>query len=215
MSNEKHDCREYDPARCEECYQQVLTERDAARAALREVLDVAGSLPSEKVARWRDAAGLEPPPTVEKAAEETPAAPPPSSSAIKPMAEQVAYANLLSFGAWFGIAAMTVTYIIYLTGMVQPHVEIDLIIRSWGMGVHDYLAITQSPHGWGWVAFLGKGDFMNYLGLAFLALLTIVCYFLLISGYFKRKDWPYLIISVLEVVVLSVAASGILGTGGH
>jgi hypothetical protein len=45
--------------------------------------------------------------------------------------------------------------------------------------------------------------------------MTIVCYFILISAYAKKKDKIYLIIAVAEVVVLCVAASGILGTGGH
>ena len=56
---------------------------------------------------------------------------------------------------------------------------------------------------------------MNFLGLALLALMTIVCYCVLLNGYTKRKDWIYLTIAVLEILVLTVAASGILGSGGH
>jgi hypothetical protein len=37
----------------------------------------------------------------------------------------------------------------------------------------------------------------------------------LVRGYSRQKDWIYTAIAVLEIVVLSVAASGILGTGGH
>ena len=49
----------------------------------------------------------------------------------------------------------------------------------------------------------------------FLALLPILCYLFLIVGYGKRKDWIYFVICLAEVVVLVLAASGILGSGGH
>lgn len=131
------------------------------------------------------------------------------------MPEQITYANLLFFGAWVGIFLMMLTYIIYLSGFMVPHVDIGLIISNWDKGVNEYLEITHSPHGWGWLALLNRGDFLNYIGLALIALLTILCYFILMIGYSKRKDWAFFIISLLEIVVLSLAASGIFGSGGH
>lgn len=137
------------------------------------------------------------------------------SKNLKPMPEQITYANILFTGAWGGILLMIITYFIYLGGILSPHVEISLIIQNWDKGINEYLEITNSPHGWGWLALVNKGDFLNYFGLVLLALLTILCYLFLIGGYRKRRDWAYFVIAVLEVVVLSVAASGILGVGGH
>ncbi len=134
---------------------------------------------------------------------------------LRPMPEQITYANLLFFGAWTGIAVMVVTYILYAFSIVSPHSDIMVIVQNWGLSVDELIKLTHSPRGWGWINFLDKGDFLNYLGLTFLAVLTIFCYMFLIVGYRKRKDWTYFIISLLEVVVLVVAASGILGTGGH
>ena len=134
---------------------------------------------------------------------------------VKPMPEQIAYANILFIGAWTGIVLMVITYLIYIGGILPPHVEVTLIAQNWDKGVDEFLEMTQSPHGWGWITLLGKGDFLNFLGVALLAALTIICYLLLIVGYKKRKDWAYLVIAILEVAVLSLAASGILGTGGH
>jgi len=37
----------------------------------------------------------------------------------------------------------------------------------------------------------------------------------LIPSYIKQKDTFFLVISILEVCVLVLAASGILGSGGH
>ena len=131
------------------------------------------------------------------------------------MPEQIAYANLLFIGAWAGILLMIITYFIYLGGWLAPHVDIALIIQNWDKGVDEFLEITHSPHGWGWITLLNKGDFLNFIGIVLLAVLTIICYLFLIAGYKKRKDWIYFFIGLIEVVVLSVAASGILGTGGH
>jgi len=133
----------------------------------------------------------------------------------KPMSEQITYANLLFIGAWAGILLMLVTYFMYITGIIAPHVDIALIIQNWDKGVDEYLQITQSPHGWGWLRLLNKGDFLNFIGVALLAVLTIICYLFLVAGYKKRKDWVYFFICLFEIAVLVLAASGILGTGGH
>ena len=134
---------------------------------------------------------------------------------LQPSREQIIYANLLIIGVWAGIIILVATYAIYVSGVLPAHVDMSAIPKLWGKGVSEYLAMTHSPHGWGWAALLTKGDFLNYLGFAFLALMTIACYLVLVRGYSRQKDWIYAAIAVLEIVVLSLAASGILGAGGH
>ena len=131
------------------------------------------------------------------------------------MPEQITYANLLFIGACAGILIMMITYFIYITGVLSPHVDITVIIQNWDKGVDEFLKITHSPHGWGWVTLMNKGDFLNFIGMVLLAVLTIFCYLFLIIGYGKRRDWTYFFICLTEVAVLTLAASGILGTGGH
>ncbi len=135
--------------------------------------------------------------------------------ALKPSQEQIIYANLLLIGVWSGIIVLVATYFIYLTGILPSHVEMAVIPAAWGKGVTEYLEVTHSPHGWGWVALLAKGDFLNYIGFALLALMTIGCYLVLVRGYIRRRDWIFCVIALLEIVVLSLAASGIVGGGGH
>ncbi len=134
---------------------------------------------------------------------------------LQPMPEQLAYANLLQIGALSGIVIMLVTYLIYICGILPPHVEMSLVTAHWGNGVNEYIHATNSPHGWDWLSLLGTGDFVNFIGLALLALLTIPCYLILLPGFFKRKDYVYAAICITEVIVLAVAASGVLGSGGH
>jgi len=138
-----------------------------------------------------------------------------ANMASRPSKEQVIYANILVIGVWIGLALLFVTYFIYLSGLMPSHVDISLVTGNWGKGVNEYLEITHSPHGWGWVALLGHGDFLNYIGFTFLALMTVVCYLVLLKGYIAKKDWIYAGIAFLEIAVLSIAASGLLGSGGH
>ncbi|MUM76026.1 DUF1634 domain-containing protein [Pseudodesulfovibrio sp. F-1] len=134
---------------------------------------------------------------------------------IRPMPEQIIYANILGMGAYLGILVMVVTYILYVTGIIGAHIELEMVVRNWHLNVQQFIQVTNAPRGWGWVALLGKGDYLNFLGMALLALLTIVCYLVLLPGFVRRKDWTYFGICVAEVVVLSLAASGIFGSGGH
>ena len=135
--------------------------------------------------------------------------------ATKVMPEQIAYANLLFYGAWTGIFLLVTTYLLYAFGVFAPAVDIILVTKSWGLGVKEYTEVTGSAMGWDWVSMMDKGDYLNFLGLALLGGLTIVCYLILLPGYLRRKNYIFATIVILEVLVLLVAASGILGSGGH
>jgi len=135
--------------------------------------------------------------------------------ALQPSQDQIIYANLLVVGVWAGIVIMFVTYSIYLFELLPAHVDTSLIANVWNKGVGEYLEITRSPHGWGWIKLLAKGDFLNYIGFTLLGMMTLLCFIVLLRGYLRQKNWIFSIIAFLEILVLTLAASGILGTGGH
>jgi hypothetical protein len=56
---------------------------------------------------------------------------------------------------------------------------------------------------------------LNFLPIAFLSILTVICYLAILPGLMRKKDTAYVVLVIVEVVVLLVAASGILGSGGH
>jgi len=62
---------------------------------------------------------------------------------------------------------------------------------------------------------LGKGDFLNFAGIAFLAGITIICFIRVIPIFFRKKDTIYGVFAIIEVLVLVLAASGVLKSGGH
>jgi len=129
--------------------------------------------------------------------------------------EQIAYANILFYGCWTGLGLMLVTYCLYVFGIMDPYVPTEIVTQSWSHPVDEYLSKNNVPVGWGWATLLAKGDFLNFVGIALLASLTVVGYIPLIFAYLKKKDIAFAIISLLEVIVLCVAASGIFGSGGH
>jgi hypothetical protein len=129
--------------------------------------------------------------------------------------EQLVYARWLDAGMKIGLLLLTVTFAVYMAGALAPHVPVTDLPRYWTMPVKQYLAATGIHPGWGWVLMLGKGDFLNFVGIAFLAGVTIACYAAIIPVLFRKKDRVYAWLAVVEILVLALAASGVLKSGGH
>jgi len=134
---------------------------------------------------------------------------------LKATEEQLAYAKLLDFGMKLGLLVLIITFIVYLSGILSPYIPVNDLPRYWGMSVHKYLEATGIHPGWTWLGMLGKGDFLNFVGIAFLAGVTILCYLRILPILFRKKDTVYGILAIVEVLVLVLAASGILKAGGH
>ena len=134
---------------------------------------------------------------------------------IRATEEQLAYANILELGMKIGLLMLIVTFFIYLSGLLAPHVPVNDLPKYWGMPVKKYLAATHIHTGWAWLSMLGKGDFLNFAGIAFLAGVTIVCFLRIIPIFFRKKDIIYGILAITEVLILVLAASGVLKSGGH
>ncbi len=129
--------------------------------------------------------------------------------------EQLAYAKLLDMGMKLGMLALIITFIVYVLGIFTPHIPVNDLPHYWSMPVKDYLRATGIHPGWAWLGMLGRGDFLNFLGIAFLSGVTIFCYLRVIPIFFRKKDTVYGILAIIEVLVLVLAASGILKSGGH
>lgn len=129
--------------------------------------------------------------------------------------EQIIYAEILFWGCWGSIALMIVLYILYLLGIIEPYIPIKTIQQLWHLPSDEFLKQTNIEPGWTWITLLGKSDFLNFIGIAILGLLTIIGYLTLIPAYLKEGEKLYATIAIVEVLVLLLAASGLLGSGGH
>ena len=135
--------------------------------------------------------------------------------------EQVLYAKVLAIGMYIGLLILFITFGLYVSGIVDPAVPLDEVANYWNLGVDDYLEqvnehylqMEHAPTGWSWVTMLGKGDFLNFVGIAVLSGITIVCYLAIVPELRRKKDGAYLTMALLEALVLALAASGILAVG--
>ena len=129
--------------------------------------------------------------------------------------EQILYAKVLEKGMYIGLLILLITFGLYAFGVMDPYIPLNELSNYWSMNVHDYLEHTGIKAGWAWVGMLKYGDFVNFIGIAILAGVTILCYAAIVPTLLKNKDRAYAILAILEVIILTVAASGILGAGGH
>lgn len=129
--------------------------------------------------------------------------------------EQLAYASVLDAGMKIGLLLLLVSFTLYVTGVLEPHVPVTELPRYWAMPVKAYLEATGTHGGWSWITMLAKGDFANMVGIAFLAGVALICYAAIVPILLRKRDTIYLWLCVLEVGVLALAASGVLKAGGH
>jgi hypothetical protein len=134
-------------------------------------------------------------------------------ASLEPTPEQLRYAAVLEKGMYLGLACLFVTFAIYVSGIMKPYVPRQQLSEHWQKNVHEYLADAEIEAGWSWVGKLGYGDFINFVGIAILAGVTVPCYLAIIPALLKRKDMIYVVLALLEVIVLVVAASGVIQVG--
>lgn len=132
------------------------------------------------------------------------------SAALPPASEQAAYARVLRRGVRVSLVVLAGSFLLYVTGALRPVIPISELPRYWGMSAEAYVRVSGMPRGWRWVALVGRGDVLNFAGVALLAGLTIVAYARIVPILVRRRDVVYLFIALAEIAVLALAASGVL-----
>ncbi|CAK8716830.1 MAG: hypothetical protein CDV28_1233 [Candidatus Electronema aureum] len=135
--------------------------------------------------------------------------------------EQLLYATWLEKGMLIGLVLIVISFALYVTGIISPVVPLDELSNYWNLPVKDYLAAVNNnflhlqhpPTGWAWLTLLGKGDFLNFLPIAILSGITMLCYAVIVPVFMKKGDKAYMIMAIVEVLILALAASGLLKAG--
>ncbi len=135
--------------------------------------------------------------------------------------EQVLYASILEKGMLIGLLSMFITFALYVFGILNPVVPLEEVAGLWNQPVHEYLEVIDQKFlhwdhlatGWSWTSLVGQGDFLNFVPVAILSGVTILCYLAIVPGLFRRGDKAFAIMSIAEAVILALAASGILAAG--
>lgn len=127
--------------------------------------------------------------------------------------EQRVYAAWLDKGWKLGFVLMVILFALYVLGVIQPHIPLDQLPNYWSLSSEKYREVHGIHTGWWWATQAHKSDFLNFVGIAFLAAVTSVCYLRVLPVFAKNKDMVYLSIAIIESLVLLLAASGILAAG--
>lgn len=128
--------------------------------------------------------------------------------------EQHRYACILGWGAKIGFVIMTLGFVAYVSGLLPSQLPFEQLPQYWGLPLESYLQATGTPTGWGWFSFLHYGDYLSLAGIAILASCSIPCLVAVAPFYARRGDVVFIAICLLQVVILLLAASGLV-SGGH
>ena len=128
------------------------------------------------------------------------------------MAAQGRYARLLAWGVQVGLALLVASFLLYVFGIVAPHMPIERMPELWRMSASHLAMETGVRAGWGWAGFLPRGDMLVLAAIAILSTCSVLCIAAIAPIFRARGDRVFVAICVLEVLVLLLAASGVLAT---
>ena len=120
--------------------------------------------------------------------------------------EQQIYARWLEAGTRVGLGLLVGTFAIYALALLEPLVSHQRLAELWTIPVDRYIAAAGAPTGWNWLRYLGKGDYLNFVGIAVLALVTVACYARLIAALLRDGARLQAMLAALQIAVLLAAA---------
>jgi hypothetical protein len=126
--------------------------------------------------------------------------------------DNAAYARCMAIGTALAMALIVIECVAYVSGALSPYVPLEELPRLWGMSMKEYLLAARVPAGWGWLALAGRGDYVNFIGIALLAGVTVACYLTVFRRYLARRDRVFAALAAAQLLLLLAAASGLLNS---
>ncbi|ANT63877.1 DUF1634 domain-containing protein [Prosthecochloris sp. CIB 2401] len=120
-----------------------------------------------------------------------------------------AYARVLERVSWAGVLASVVAYTFYVLHLLPLSVSVESIAGHWHLGADELVARGIVPSGWEWVDYLPSADMLSLAALAILSLTPVAALVVASAAFLRRKDYAYVLISLVQIVVLAVAVSGV------
>lgn len=135
------------------------------------------------------------------------------SALTGPGADQQRYARLLALGTHAGLVILAILFGLYMLGIVEPHVAHDRLPELWKLPAGEFLERTGIEPGWGWTAHILRGDILTLVGIVILAICSVPCLLAVMPIYWASGQRILFAICALEVAVIVLAASGVVGAG--
>jgi hypothetical protein len=122
------------------------------------------------------------------------------------------YAKWLARGTAVGFVVMALGFVVYVAGVIEPHVALEDLPSLWSQPASSYLAATGIPGGWGWARLLHKSDMLNLIGVALLSGCSIAALIAVIPLYARQRERLIVAVCALEVLIIALAASNVFAT---
>jgi hypothetical protein len=129
-------------------------------------------------------------------------------------AAPVRYATWLARGTVAGFVVMGLGFVVYVAGMLDPHVPLEAVPALWSEPASSYLSAIGLESGWGWAALVHRADMLSLLGIAVLSGCSVLALAAVIPEYARQRDRLLVAVCVLEIAVMTLAASNLIG-GAH
>jgi len=107
------------------------------------------------------------------------------------------------------IAILLVTFGMYVLDLRAPHISLGHLGRDWHLPAKQFTRDNCVATGTQWVNELQYGDYMNLVGVVFLAGMSIIAYVRILPILLARRDWIYSVIAVVEVALLVLCVLGV------
>ena len=115
------------------------------------------------------------------------------------------YARWLDRLTRIAFAVASVTFLLYVSGAISPHVPLAALPELWRLPLAQYLERSGSPTGWQWLALARRGDYLNLVAIALFALIVLISYLRLIWVLPRLQA----ALAGAQVLVLLAAMSGL------
>ena len=121
-------------------------------------------------------------------------------------ADQQVYARWLEWGTRTALVVLIASFVAYVFALRDPHLPPQELARLWAFPVDHYIAASGAPTGWGWLALLHKSDYLIFLAVALLGLVTVLCYARIVPVLLAQGERWRAAIAIVQIVVLLAAA---------
>jgi len=127
--------------------------------------------------------------------------------------EQLAYAGVLDRLSHLAILVIGGSYAAYVLNLLPQGVSIVETASSWHLRASEMQSTLHAPLGWSFMAdpsSLGLGDTLSYLSIILVCMIPVICLLFTAPAFLREKRPVFVVLSLLQVLILLVAATGIL-----
>ncbi|MDT9546602.1 MAG: hypothetical protein HQ516_02770 [Chlorobium sp.] len=127
--------------------------------------------------------------------------------------EQLAYAGVLDKLSHFAMLFLAGSYAAYIFELLPQKVSIAEIAANWHLRAPLMQEKLDAPLGWSFMSGMEsfwRGDALSYLAIIIICMIPVICLLVTAPVFFREKRLVFGIIALLQVLILLVAATGIL-----